>query len=113
MCLNTIELTNQNELLRAVNAKQTIKRANYTKKLLYKDGYIAGKTNELVVVERNEMKVVEAVLAGPSETTQSLPHSTPTPRGAAATVLKWDIKDFSVRNRINSFNSVFGRIKCL
>lgn len=68
MCLNTIELTSQNELLRAANAKQTIKRAKYTNRFLYKDGYIAGKTNELVVVERNEMKVVEPVLAGPSET---------------------------------------------
>lgn len=74
---NAIFLANQNELLRAANAKQTIKRAKSTKQLLYKDGYIAGETNEQVVVEKNGMKVAEPAPAGPSETTQSLPYRAP------------------------------------
>jgi hypothetical protein len=77
---NATFLANQNELLRAANAKQTTKRAKSTKQVVYSTGYVAGETNEQVVVERNEMKVAEPVLAGPSETTQSLPYRAPPPR---------------------------------
>lgn len=74
---NTIFLGQQNQLLRDINAKQTIKHAKSIQQLPYRGGYIARETNEPVVVEKNAKKPAEPAVSGPSETTQSLPHRAP------------------------------------